>query len=99
MGHQEARQPGEAERDLGQQLPYWLLVGMLPLLASYGGRYFMHSIPLWSLFAAQCLHRLTPPVPRARRCVGLMLLTLALTLLLILFSPTAPKASRSASRK
>jgi hypothetical protein len=65
------------QRDLGQQLPYWLLVGMLPLLASYGGRYFMHSIPLWSLFAARALRGLTPPAPRARRCVGLVLLTLA----------------------
>jgi len=34
-----------------------LLVGFLPMLLTYGGRYFMHTWPLWAILAARSVER------------------------------------------
>ena len=62
--------------DLAHELPFWLLIGVLPLLASYGGRYMMHTMPLWAMFGAWALRRFTPAVPTRLRCAGFILFTL-----------------------
>jgi hypothetical protein len=54
----------------------WLLVGMLPLLFSYGGRFTMHSAPLWALSASTVLVRLLPPWATWRRAAALTAATL-----------------------
>lgn len=54
----------------------WLLVGMLPLLFSYGGRYTMHSAPLWAIPAATVLVRLLPAGATWKRAAGLAAATL-----------------------
>ncbi len=62
-------------RNAGHQLPAYLLIGLLPLLFTYGGRYYCHTVPLWVGFAALGLRRLVPALPRARRLVALSLCT------------------------
>lgn len=41
-----------------------LALGLLPLLVSYGGRYYLHSLPLWAIVAGAVL------VPWVRRPAG-----------------------------
>jgi hypothetical protein len=71
-----------------RMLPIYMLVGYLPFLISYGGRYFMHTLPMWAFLGASAIGGilrprarkrrgvLLPPVVRTRRLVGLCLLTL-----------------------
>lgn len=57
-------------------LPAYLLVGFLPILLSYGGRYTMHTLPLWALLGAPLLTGLLPARAPRRRVLGVILLTL-----------------------
>jgi len=66
----------------------WMLVGMLPLLFSYGGRYTMHSAPLWAIPAATVLVRLLPAGATWRRAAGLAAATLLPTPSLIPLTTT-----------
>ncbi len=59
-----------------RRLPVYLLAGFLPILFSYGGRYAMHTMPLWALLGAGVIGPLLPATAPARRILGLMLLTL-----------------------
>jgi hypothetical protein len=52
-----------------------MLIGFLPFLATYGGRFSSHTVPLWSLLAALTLQRLLPPAPTRRRLAGVLALT------------------------
>jgi hypothetical protein len=54
----------------------WVLLGMLPLLFAYGGRYTMHSAPLWAIPAATVLVRLLPAGATWKRAAGLAAATL-----------------------
>ena len=66
-----------APRRLPQRmLPAYLLIGFLPILFAYGGRYMMHTIPLWALLGASVITPLLPAQAPTRRIVGIMLLTL-----------------------
>lgn len=37
------------------------IVGFLPMLFSYGGRYYAHSVPLWAMLAGKSLERFARP--------------------------------------
>ncbi len=39
-------------RETRNQLLLCLLIGFLPMLFSYGGRYYIHTVHLWAIFAA-----------------------------------------------
>lgn len=54
----------------------WALIGMVPLLLSYGGRYTMHSAPLWAISAATVLVRLLPAGATWKRAAALVAATL-----------------------
>ncbi|MBM3473512.1 MAG: hypothetical protein FJX75_09605, partial [Armatimonadetes bacterium] len=54
----------------------WLLLGMLPLLFSYGGRFTMHSAPFWAISASTVLVRLLPAWATWRRAAALTAATL-----------------------
>ncbi len=51
-------------------LPAYLLIGFLPILFSYGGRYMMHTMPLWAILGgggdhtARVSHGADPEPPR-----------------------------------
>jgi len=62
--------------NLGHMLPKYVLIALLPLLVSYGGRYVMHTAPLWAWSGALALERLLPATAGRLRPVGLMLCTL-----------------------
>ncbi|MBA4389255.1 MAG: hypothetical protein C0404_14880 [Verrucomicrobia bacterium] len=53
-----------------------MLAGFLPMLITYGGRFWMHTSPLWALLVASVLLRLLPPEPTRKRIVVLILCTL-----------------------
>lgn len=53
-----------------------LLVGFLPLLILYGGRFWMHTAPFWAVFAASVLVRFLPERATVRRIVILTLCTM-----------------------
>jgi len=57
----------------------WAIIGMLPLLFSYGGRYTMHSAPFWALSASTVLVRLLPSGATWKRAVALLAATLVPT--------------------
>jgi hypothetical protein len=59
-----------------RMIPIYMLIGFLPILFAYGGRYTMHTMPLWALLGATVITRLLPPPHTFRRVVGIMLLTL-----------------------
>jgi hypothetical protein len=59
-----------------RMLPVYMLIGFLPILFSYGGRFFMHTMPMWALLGAGVAGRLLPPQVRTRRIIGIALLTL-----------------------
>lgn len=59
-----------------RMLPVYLLLGFLPILFSYGGRYTMHTMPLWAILGATVLGPLLPQMASAGRILGIMLLTL-----------------------
>jgi hypothetical protein len=54
----------------------WMLLGMLPLLFSYGGRFTMHSAPWFALSAATVLVRLIPARAGWRHATALTAATL-----------------------
>lgn len=54
----------------------WMLLGMLPLLFSYGGRFTMHSAPLWALSASTVIVGLLPAWATWRRAAALTAATL-----------------------
>ncbi|MBM3499276.1 MAG: hypothetical protein FJX74_11470, partial [Armatimonadetes bacterium] len=54
----------------------WMLLGMLPLLFSYGGRFTMHSAPFWAISASTVLVRLLPAWATWRRAAALTAATL-----------------------
>lgn len=60
----------------GRMLPVYLLLGFLPILFTYGGRYTMHTMPLWALLGASVLVRLVPETARPRHILGVCGLTL-----------------------
>lgn len=57
-------------------LPAYMLIGFLPILLSYGGRYTMHTMPLWAILGASVLGGMLRPAAPARRILGIILLTL-----------------------
>jgi len=63
-------------QDLGRRLPAFMLLGFLPILFSYGGRYQMHTMPAWALLAASVMRPLLPAAIPLRRLVGILLLPL-----------------------
>ncbi|MGQ9731364.1 MAG: hypothetical protein ACUVX8_08820 [Candidatus Zipacnadales bacterium] len=54
----------------------WMLVGMLPLLFSYGGRFTMHAAPLFALSAGTVLVKLIPARPSWKHAAALTVATL-----------------------
>lgn len=54
----------------------WMLLGMLPLLFSYGGRYMMHSVPFWAMSAGYILVKLLPEGASWKRATALAAATL-----------------------
>ncbi len=54
----------------------WMLLGMLPLLFSYGGRYMMHSVPFWAMSAGYILVKLLPSGATWKRAAALTAATL-----------------------
>jgi len=59
-----------------RRMPIYLLLGFLPILFSYGGRYTMHTMPLWALLGASVIGRVLPVDARRRTVLGVMGLTL-----------------------
>ncbi|MFC1672131.1 hypothetical protein ACFL01_03240, partial [Planctomycetota bacterium] len=53
-----------------------ILVGFLPMLISYGGRFWMHSSPIWAVFIASCFIRWLPEGASRKRIAALALCTL-----------------------
>ncbi len=65
-----------ASRRLPQRMmPAYLLIGFLPILVTYGGRYMMHTMPLWAILGAPMITWLLPPLATTRRILGVMFLT------------------------
>ncbi len=58
------------------------VVGFLPMLLEYGGRYFMHTVTVWVLFAGVPLVRFMNPPLRFRRVLLFLFLALCPVLLL-----------------
>jgi len=58
------------------------VAGFLPMLIEYGGRYFIHTIQIWAVFAAVPLVRFLSPPVRRRTIALFMLMAVAPTLLL-----------------
>ena len=54
----------------------WMLIGMLPLLFSYGGRYTMHAAPFFALSASTVIVKLLPAGADWKRAVALLAATL-----------------------
>lgn len=50
----------------------WMLLGMVPLLFSYGGRFTMHSAPWWALSASTVVVPLLPAQAGWRRAAALV---------------------------
>lgn len=63
-------------REPGRMLPGYMLLGFLPILFSYGGRYPMHTLPLWAMLGASAIQGLAPVGCPRRRLWGLSLLPL-----------------------
>lgn len=59
-----------------RMLPAYMLIGFLPILLSYGGRYTMHTMPLWAMLGASVLGGMVQPLAPVRRILGIILLTL-----------------------
>jgi hypothetical protein len=53
-----------------------ILFGFLPMLLSYGGRFWMHSAPIWAVFLASFFIRWLPEGASRKRIVALILCTL-----------------------
>lgn len=53
-----------------------MMLGFLPILLSYGGRYMMHSLPLWCMAGAFAVSRLLPEGSSRLRLLLLSLATL-----------------------
>lgn len=53
-----------------------MLLGFLPMLILYGGRFQMHTAPIWTIFAASVVVRFLPQGATSRRIVVLMLCTM-----------------------
>lgn len=59
-----------------RMLAAYQLIGFLPILFAYGGRYFMHTMPLWALLGAGVITQLLPRAATTGRILGIMMLTL-----------------------
>lgn len=59
-----------------RMLPVYMLLGFLPILFSYGGRFQMHTMPAWAMLGATVMGPLLPATASLRRIVGVMLLPL-----------------------
>jgi len=53
-----------------------ILAGFLPMLILYGGRFWMHTGPIWAIFTGSLLLRCLPAEPTRRRIAVLILCTL-----------------------
>jgi len=62
-------------RDPARRLPIYILIGFLPILFAYGGRYPMHTLPMWCVLGASVLGGLLPAAATARRIIGIAGLT------------------------
>ncbi len=62
--------------DAARRMPLYLLLGFLPILFSYGGRYTMHTMPLWAILGASVIGGLLPPHASRRMVAGVIGLTL-----------------------
>ncbi|MBI5095945.1 MAG: hypothetical protein HZB26_26360 [Candidatus Hydrogenedentes bacterium] len=58
------------------------IAGFLPMFAEYGGRFFMHTAPMWSVFAAVPLARFLERPLRLKKVPLFLLLALCPTLFL-----------------
>ncbi len=56
-------------------LPAYLLIGFLPILFSYGGRYMMHTMPLWAILGGGVITPLVSRTVPTRNLLGLIFLT------------------------
>ncbi|MBU0606784.1 MAG: hypothetical protein KKI08_02810, partial [Armatimonadetes bacterium] len=65
-----------SRRQPQRTLPVYMLIGLLPILFAYGGRYMMHTMPLWAMLGATVITPLLRPPHTFRRVVGVLLLTL-----------------------
>lgn len=59
-----------------RMLPAYLLIGFLPILFAYGGRYNMHTMPMWAILGGSVISPLLGQTASARRILGIMMLTL-----------------------
>lgn len=53
-----------------------MLAGFLPMLVTYGGRFWMHTTPLWAILIASLLTRFATSSPSRKRLAVCMLCTL-----------------------
>ncbi len=67
-----------------------MMLGFLPILLSYGGRYMMHSMPFWAAAGAVCLQRIAPPEATRLRLALLSLATLLPTPAVGVFGKPTP---------
>ena len=63
-------------KSAARMLPVYMLIGFLPILFTYGGRFAMHTMPMWALLGASVIQGLLPQHARTRRVIGVVLLTL-----------------------
>ena len=63
-------------RSAARLMPVYLLIGFLPILFSYGGRYTMHTMPLWAILGASVIGGLLPRDASRRMVAGVIGLTL-----------------------
>ena len=59
-----------------RMLPVYMLIGFLPILFSYGGRYTMHTMPIWGILCGGILRPLLPVASGSRRVLGIVMLSL-----------------------
>jgi len=72
-----------------------MLVGFLPMLIFYGGRFWMHTGPIWAVFVAAMLLRLLPERATVKRIVMLALCTM-IPMPMLFFAPNLrPRPSLS----
>ena len=72
-----------------------MLFGFLPVLLFYGGRYWMHTGPIWAVFVAATVVKLLPEKATVRRIVVLALCTMIPVPMLFIGPGLRPRLSVS----
>jgi hypothetical protein len=73
-----------------------MMIGFLPILLSYGGRYMMHCLPMWAAAGAFAARGVVPAAPSRLRLVLLALVPLLPTPAISFFGKLGPQPFTSA---